>query len=179
MPKRPLYRDVNRILKYDPDTGFLIYKVDIPYGAWVKKGQRAGCVRKGGRYRVIRIEGVNYEEHQICWLLYYKKWPKTEIDHRNKNKLQNNIENLRAATHSQNQANKGLSKSNKSGYKGVRQAADGVRWAVSIKVNNHMRSLGVFRSRRKAAKAYNKAAEQAWGEFAHLNVIPPRKVKSK
>lgn len=179
--KRPSYKDVAKILRYEPETGHLYYRVNIPFGAWVKAGQRAGCARKDGRYRVVRIDGKNYEEHQICWLLYYKRWPRKgyTIDHENRIKTQNNIENLREATRSQNQANKDLTKSNKSGYKGVRRASCGIKWIAMIKIDRVMYQLGLFKTKRRALLAYNRATKNAWGEFAVLNKIPPRKVKQK
>jgi hypothetical protein len=53
-------------------------------------------------------------------------------------------------------------------YKGVSRCRDG--WLACIKTNGGpTRSLGVFRTERSAAAAYDAAARRAWGEFAFLN----------
>lgn len=43
------------------------------------------------------------------------------VDHKSRNTLDNTRENLRIVDHSQNMANRGLTKANKTGFKGVRQ----------------------------------------------------------
>jgi len=94
-----------------------------------------------------------------------------EVDHRNGNPLDNRRENLRVATHQQNQQNqtKVLARS---GYKGVHQAHSRTGWTAKIKVDGVSQYLGTFKTSEDAAIAYNKAAQVCFGEFACLNVIP-------
>lgn len=95
--------------------------------------------------------------------------PKLEPDHKNRNVYDNQRTNLRVATRSQNGANRGLFISNKSGVKGIYWHASRNKWRAQITVNSIGKYLGLFEHKIDAAKAYNKAAKAAFGEFAVLN----------
>ena len=97
--------------------------------------------------------------------------PGMEIDHRDNNGLNNQRYNLRRATSSQNRRNSELRVDNKSGYKGVTRTASKKKWRVYIKINGKQKWLGSFISKKDAAKAYNIAAKELFGEFANLNII--------
>lgn len=96
------------------------------------------------------------------------------VDHANRNGLDNRRINLRAANQSQNTANIGLTKANKSGYKGVRWLPKCSKWIAGIRVRGQYIHLGLFSDPIEAAVAYNAAALEAYGEFAWLNPVPPR-----
>lgn len=89
------------------------------------------------------------------------------IDHKNGNGLDNQRSNLRFATASQNQCNRGKQKNSTSGFKGVHKDKD--RWRSEIKINRKMKNLGRFKNPEEAAKAYDKAAKRYHGEFAYSN----------
>jgi hypothetical protein len=86
------------------------------------------------------------------------------IDHINGNKLDNRKANLRVATHAENMRNRKIQKNNKSGYRGVHQKKDGY-WYAQIKINGEQIFLGAYKSAEQAADAYNKKAEEAYGDF--------------
>ena len=92
-----------------------------------------------------------------------------EIDHIDRNGLNNQRNNLRLCTRAQNQANVGLSKNNKSGFKGVYWLKASNKWAAEIKVNRKNILIGQYFCIVKAAKAYDAAAEEYFGEFAYTN----------
>ena len=98
-----------------------------------------------------------------------------QVDHKNRDVpdygLDNRRSNLRVCTWSQNQANRGLSKSNRSGFRGVSFHKREGKWRAEICVNGVRHSLGVFDSAIEAAKAWNTAAIKHFGEFAYLNPI--------
>jgi len=92
------------------------------------------------------------------------------VDHIDGNGLNNTKANLRLATTSQNGANTKSRARNKSGYKGVsRHQKD--KWQVHLKCGNKKLYLGLFTDLKEAAKAYNIAALEHFGEFAKLNEI--------
>ena len=96
-----------------------------------------------------------------------------DIDHANGNGLDNRKDNLRAATRSQNLANAGKrrvgGRPGTSEYKGVFWDKDRQAWSASITVMKRTKHLGRFALEEEAARAYDRAAVAAWGEFARLN----------
>jgi hypothetical protein len=92
-----------------------------------------------------------------------------EIDHRDLNYLNNQRENLRAATKSQNQQNQEKPKNNTSGFKGVTRCKQTGLWQARIWVNGRPISLGRHLSAEIAAGVYDHFAREYHGEFARLN----------
>lgn len=95
-----------------------------------------------------------------------------DIDHKNREGLDNRFDNLRHATRSQNSANRLEGINNTSGYKGVKSdpMREGV-WIAQINENGKRTGLGYFNSPEEAALAYNEAAIRIYGEFACLNQV--------
>lgn len=62
-------------------------------------------------------------------------FPDLEVDHKNRNPLDNRLDNLRLATHSANNINKGLQSNNVSGVAGVRKTKHN-SWLSSLRINN-------------------------------------------
>ncbi len=92
-----------------------------------------------------------------------------EIDHINKNKLDNRRANLRFATRSENMMNRGKQVNNKSMFKGVYIRRDGKKWCAEIQSDGHQIYLGSFVDKVEAAKVYDYYARHLHGEFANLN----------
>ncbi len=97
------------------------------------------------------------------------------VDHINGDKLDNRKSNLRLATRSDNEANKQkrrthAGKATSSRYKGVSKMKNRNKcWKATITREKRQMSLGVYYTEEEAAKAYNKAALEHFGEFAVLN----------
>jgi hypothetical protein len=92
-------------------------------------------------------------------------WPLT--DHRDHNGLNNQRSNLRQVSGTQNQWNRRPAGSRL--YKGTCWLPKEGRWRARITVNGQDRYLGRFASEAEAALAYDRAAAEAFGEFAYLN----------
>lgn len=88
------------------------------------------------------------------------KW----ADHRNRNGLDNQKMNLRAATRGENNRNVSRRKDNTSGFKGVYR--DRHKWRAEINVNGEKIHLGMFATLEDAHAAYVKAAVKHHGDFA-------------
>ena len=94
------------------------------------------------------------------------------LDHIDNNRLNNQKQNLRKCTASQNSINSLLSCTNKSGFRGVHWYNKKGKFRARITINLRKIDLGLFTCPIEAARAYNAAAIKYHGEFANLNTIP-------
>ena len=95
--------------------------------------------------------------------------PQDRVDHINLDTLDNRRENLRPCTDFQNRGNTALSSNNTSGYKGVHWHKGTCKWRAYIKYGGRQHSLGLYFDPEDAARAYDVAAIQVFGEFARIN----------
>lgn len=156
---------LKQLLRYDPETGLFYWRENR---GGRKAGEIAGCTKR--TYTAISVDDRIYRGHLLAWLYMTGRWPDRFIDHKDLNKHNNAWTNLREATKSQNQANVGLIKSNKSGLKGVSRYRAGENygkpWQSGIRVNGKSMHLGHFSTKEEAHAAYCSAAEKIFGEFA-------------
>jgi hypothetical protein len=91
-----------------------------------------------------------------------------DVDHINRDKLDNRKENLRVVKRKENQCNKGIQINNTSGYKGVDWVKKAGKWRAKIRVGKrHQIHLGYFDAIEDAAAAYKEAQQKYHGEFAN------------
>ena len=93
--------------------------------------------------------------------------PGFDTDHRNHETLDNRLQKLRVTTRSQNLHNQRPKKKCTSQYQGV--TFHGGSWESRIKKNRRPIYIGRFTSEIEAAQAYDKKAQEIYGEFACLN----------
>ena len=93
------------------------------------------------------------------------------VDHINRNTYDNQKLNLRFATKAQNAMNCKVHKHNTSGYKGVSRHKQMNSWRAYIVKNNKQIHIGLFKTLKEAALAYNKKALKIFGQFANINLI--------
>ena len=142
---------VQELFDYDRENGWLIRKKD-ERGRVVNRPCGHKPISKG--YGQVGIDGKTYFSHRVIWLLVYGSWPEHEIDHLDRNPMNNRIENLRAATPSENQQNHGLQRNNSSGYPGVHFNKKRNKYHAQIAVNGKDIFLGYFATAEEAFTAY-------------------------
>lgn len=94
-----------------------------------------------------------------------------EVDHINGDRLDNSCSNLRVASVSENQMNRGVPKSNTTGYKGITWREDRGKFQARVQVNGKKINLGVYATPEDAALAYDCAVIQIYGDFAQTNLL--------
>lgn len=97
------------------------------------------------------------------------------VDHIDRDKLNNHIENLRWATHSQNGINRSAPKNNKSSQTGVHYDKSSKKWRAQIGLNGKNIRLGYFENFEDAVKARLVGEQKYFGEFASTNSNEIRK----
>lgn len=141
-----------------------IYEDDlIALGPW--RLHIEGYVEMGGSTR----RGTCFL-HKLVMQIFGHDLAGLEVDHRDRNKLDNRRRNLRVATHRQNSLNRGLRSDSRTGFKGVNWHKSKSKWRAYISIDGRNIHLGYFTDPIEAAKAYDKAAlEGPDAEFHVLN----------
>ncbi len=159
----PTQETLHEAFDYDPETGHLIRKhATKGYDA----GRRITRVNHSG-YIVTTFNGVGYRVHHLIWIWHHGT-AVLEIDHINRVKSDNRIENLRSCEHIPNCGNTGPRVHK---YKGVTFCKTTNRWRAQISPNGGHRCLGRYDTIEEAALAYNTAALEHYGDFAYLNKV--------
>ncbi len=124
----------------------------------------------GKKYFRVRVNGINYLVHRIIYFLAFGVDPgNLHIDHIDGNGQNNNPANLRLATNSENMRNRGATKINTSGFKGVDWRKQSQNWRALIRHHGKLRHLGLFDTPEEAHAAYVRAAKELHGEFARAS----------
>jgi hypothetical protein len=155
---------LHELFDLDAATGELTWKV--PKGG-AAAGTRAGFVREG--YLYVQVDGYDVAAHRVIYSMTSGAWPTGDVDHRSGDRLDNRPGNLRCATRSQNVANQALRACNTSGFKGVSWDKKNKKWMARIGVNGKSKTLGRYACAEDAGRAYDRAAVEAFGEFAATN----------
>ncbi len=86
---------IKKHFQYNPESG-LITRTD-------RKGGNGSYDKDG--YLIIKVKGKQFKSHRLAWFLYYGEMPEDEIDHINRVRADNRIENLRDVDRAENVRN--------------------------------------------------------------------------
>ena len=145
---------LKEILSYDTETGLFTWKQRTAYR--LKVGDIAGCLDDLG-YVKITIKYTRYGAHRLAWLYCYGEFPPLEIDHINRNRSDNRIDNLRLADRCLNTQNTNMRSNNSSGYRGVSYYKANGKWKAQIRSNKKWHNLGYHDTPELASGAYEEA----------------------
>jgi hypothetical protein len=164
--KKLTHERLRELLHYDRATG--VWTRLVSTSSRARAGAIAGCI---ARYRVISIDGCLYCSAPLAWFYVKGEWSKLEIDHNNLDKADDRWENLREATHGENQHNRRLQKNSSTGYIGVSIDLARQCWSVSVKLNGKDHKVRCRGSLAEAAMMRAELAQKLHGDFAHHETI--------
>ena len=160
--------------------------VEIPpdkFGEWsglVRKihrgGQRVGSeagtpqrsLRDGRIDWRVKIHGEDYLVSRVIYYMTHKEnFDDVQVDHRDQNPLNNNVDNLRLDIHKTTQSvNKSIYKNNTSGVVGVSRYGSKKKWRATVVICRKSKLIGVFTCKVEAACAVNdKWIELGWDKL--------------
>ena len=112
------------------------------------------------------VNYVAYPSSRLVWTYLYGDPGPLMVDHINRLRDDDRIENLRLVTCNENRRYSKMYRTNTSGYKGVTLDKSVNRWKAYIYVNGKRRHLGLFATKDEAAEDYAKAASELHGIYA-------------
>ena len=154
--------ELKELIHYNPDTG-VFTRISSPRKHNI--GIIKTCASSGTGYFLIGLFGKLYYAHRLAWLYVHGVWPKEQIDHINRDKIDNRLVNLREASSAQNRNNIGIRSSNKSGFKGVSYDKRAGAWRALIGIDGKQKHLGYYPAQESASAAYESAAKTIHAEF--------------
>ena len=131
----------------------------------VRAGSKAGNIQSEG-YRSIKINNKTYKAHRLIFLMFHG-WLPEKVDHKDANTSNNQIENLRPATSSENSFNAKKRVDNKSGVKNVYWNKQCNKWAVQVSINNKHKYFGLYDDLELADLVAQEARDKYHGAFAN------------
>lgn len=137
-----------------------------------KSGAPAGSSAGSAGYVKIQIDGRTYLAHRLLYAMYHKSDPGAmEVDHKDRDRADNRIENLRLATHAQNAQNsRGHRKGLKGAYRNTSPTSKDSRpWVSTIQTNGVKTFLGAFATEVEAHEAYVAASVEYHGQFGRVH----------
>lgn len=91
------------------------------------------------------------------------------IDHKDRNPLNNQRDNLRLCTQSQNQKNRKPNINSSSAFKGITKTQQG-KWRVRVTIDGVRTNFGTFSDEIEAVKMYDRVAKKYYGEYGYINL---------
>ena len=192
MPKKlPPIEYLHKVLRYDPDTGFLYWKKRSPdtfpqkgvrspehicrnwNARWA--GKRAFTQRTTDGYHQGLINGASYRAAPVAWAMCKGYWPQTTglfVDHINNIRDDDRISNLQLLSASDNARKRLPTAANPSGFVGVSFDKEKGQWRARITLDNKRVSLGRYTTLEEAVKTRLAAEkESGYGKRSRVSVL--------
>ena len=151
--------EVSYLFDYNSD-GTLTWRVNR---GKIRSGDKAGSQNLVEGYYTIGINYKQYYLHHIIWIYHKGYIPENFIDHIDRNKLNNRIENLREVSYSCSARNRRVPSNNSSGVSGVTWNKHRGTWTAKIGINGKHLVIGSFFKFEEAVMArYKKEVELQW-----------------
>lgn len=153
---KEIQQEIRRRFVYD--SGEIRYLLDTNC---CKAGDIAGTEDSRG-YKRVSVKKKKILVHRIIWFLHHDNWPEC-VDHINRDKSDNRIENLRACDKSQNKRN--VSYGLGAGYRKLKNG----RYEAYATINNCYTYLGTFNSASEAKTFRDEYLKGLYGDYHHVD----------
>jgi HNH endonuclease len=154
------------VFNYDSNTGVLYWRKPNPYDRHNRPGDVAGGLEFLG-YLTVFINGKVYKLSRVAWVMSRGPIPHGyEVDHRNRIKTDNRLDNLRLSTRSQNMMNTDKYNHGNNLYRGVTFHKKSGKHRARITKDGKRYSLGLFITAEAAREARIKKEVEMYGEFS-------------
>lgn len=172
-----LIETLRKVFHYDPDTGKLLWNYRPVSEFLSQKEQQRWNTRYANThifttnnkgYLIVGLNKVRHTVHRIVWAIHYGTWPTYQIDHINRERWDNRIENLREVTNTENQRNRSKQRNNTSGHNGIRKSING-KWEVRKCWGITHYSLGTYNNLKDAIQARKQAELTDGFSISHGN----------
>ncbi len=143
-------KEFKNLFKYDQETGMFFRNNPV-------SNIKAGLVNlKPSKYCYLRlrINGKYYYLHRLAWIYVHGYFQKNLIDHKDGNKQNNCINNLREADHRGNFQNLAKKSQAASGFRGAYFDKKSGLFQSKLTLNYKSISLGYFKTAIEAHHAY-------------------------
>jgi len=156
------HKQLRELLYYHPKSGDFVWLKGVSPRAGA--GTQAGCLQSWTGYWLIRVDRKLYRAHRLAWFYIHGAWPEDQIDHKNRIRSDNRIDNLRLASSQENTRNSKMRSNNTTGHTGV--SRKGNKWHATITIDGKKKWLGCFGTPEAASAAYKSASVKYFGEFS-------------
>lgn len=147
---------------FETERGFRIFKTR-------DGGNCAGHIGKSGdghKMWIVKIAGKRYQAHRVVFCMKNGDFdPSYEVDHIDRDPLNNEPKNLRLSTRAQNASNKSIPSNNTSSARGVTWDKKNRKWQAQIGHFGKCIFLGRFSSKEEAVAARVAGSQRLHGEF--------------
>lgn len=157
-----LYSDIASAVNYDMETGIFTWKFRDGKSKCDKRfngklgGKECGRILTTG-YRALSIKingkSVQIRLHRLAWFIVYGVIPEHDIDHIDRDKLNNRISNLRDVQRTINLRNSKMKSNNTSGVTGVFWRKDNKKWIAAANNGGRTCYVGAFLDKDEAEAA--------------------------
>lgn len=172
----PSQEYLNERFDYNPETGELFHKKERPpehfkrpkdYVMWHSQfaGKRVGTLDRRTGYRLVCVDRKYLLEHRVIWKMAHGEDPVEELDHKDGDKTNNRLANLREATRVDNCRNskRGVGKS---GYRNVQWDSHFLCWKVDVSFKGKKHVFKGFNSPEAADAAAKELRQAVHGGFS-------------
>lgn len=153
---KPMNKEMFEPYLYYDETSKSCLRWKVSVNSKIKVNSEAGWFSKLNGYYEIQLKGYAYKVHRIIALLHNLNIDDFVIDHIDRNKSNNKINNLRVVSQKQNMLNRGINLNNTSGVQGVyydkrgkswtaRWSEEGIPKTKSFQIKNYLSSEDAFK----------------------------------